>query len=344
MQILRVAALAVVLLIPAIAQNAPASDGAQQFATLGDLKLQNGTVIRDCSIGYRIFGHRNSDSSNVLLFPTWADGRTGDLLDLIGPGKLADSSKYFVVAIDALGNGISSSPSNSRTQPRMQFPHYAIRDMVESQHQLLIQVLHISHLHAVIGISMGGMQTFQWAVTYPGFMDKAISLVGSPRLAAYDLLLLQTRIDAIEQNPVWKDGNYTHQPVPREADEIAQLALTTPEHYNRENSREKFLAALKEPFGSGFDTNDRLRQEQAMMALDVSASFGGYMERAAAAVEAAMLIIVNARDHMVSPGPALEFAELKQARTLVLDNDCGHLGPDCDMPKVSAAVAEFLDK
>ncbi len=88
--------------------------------------------------------------------------------------------------------------------------------MVESQHQLLTRVLHINHLHAVIGISMGGMQTFQWAVAYPGFMDKAIPLVGSPRLAPYDLLLLQTWVDAIE--PVWKHGDYTEQPVPREAE------------------------------------------------------------------------------------------------------------------------------
>ena len=255
-----------------------------------------------------------------------------------------DSSKYFVIAVDALGNGVSSSPSNSHAQPRMQFPRYSILDMVESQHQLFTRVLHINHVHAVIGISMGGMQTFQWAVAYPGFMDKAISLVGSPRLAPYNLLLLQARVDAIEQNPVWKHGDYTEQPVPREADEIAQLMLTTPEHYNRENTREKFFAALKEPVSSGFDTNDRIRQEQAMMDLDVSATFDGSVERAAAAVKADMLIIVSAHDHMVSPGPALEFARLRHARTLVLENDCGHLGPDCDMPKVRAAVAEFMEK
>jgi homoserine O-acetyltransferase/O-succinyltransferase len=343
MQIVRVVVAAIVLLIAAHAQET-SNSGAQQFAILGDLKLQNGKVIRDCTIGYRTFGHRNSDSSNVVLFPTWADGRTSDLVDLIGPGKLVDSSKYFVIAVDALGNGVSSSPSNSQAQPRMQFPRYAIRDMVESQHQLLTHVLHINHLHAVIGISMGGMQTFQWTVAYPGFLYNAISLVGSPRLAPYDLLVLQTRIDAIEQNPVWKDGDYTQQPVPREADEIAQLALTTPEHYNRENTREKFFAALKEPVSSGFDTNDRIRQEQAMMDLDVSATFDGSMERAAAAVKADMLIIVSAHDHMVNPGPALEFAKLKHARTLVLENDCGHLGPGCDMPKVSAAVAEVLGK
>ena len=279
-----------------------------------------------------------------MLFPTWFGGRTQDLVELIGPGKLVDSTRYFVVAVDALGDGVSSSPSNSQAQPRMQFPQFSIRDMVESQHQLLTRVFHLTHVHAVMGISMGGMQTFQWAVAYPDFMDKAIPIVGSPRLAPYDLLLWQTMIDAVEQNPLWKNGNYTQQPVPQEVEHISDLALSTPEHYNQEMTREKFFASLKQPADTHFDSNDRIRQAQAMMGLDVSALFGGSMAKAAAAVKAPMLIIVDAHDHMVTPGPALDFAKLKGAQTLVLQNDCGHLGPGCDGPKVSAAVAEFLGK
>jgi homoserine O-acetyltransferase len=331
------------LLVTASAQAAPAA-GTQQFANLGNLKLQNGEVIRDCRLGYRTFGQLNDDKSNAVLFPTWFTGRTKDLLELIGPGKLVDSTKYFVVAVDALGDGVSCSPSNSQAQPHMNFPQFGIRDMVESQHRLLIEVLHLTHVHAVMGISMGGMQTFQWAVAYPDFMDKAIPIVGSPRLAPYDLLLWQTMIDAIEQNPLWKDGNYTQQPVPREVEHISDLALSTPEHYNQAMTREKFLASLKKPAENTFDANDRIRQAQAMMGLDVSAPFGGSMEKAAAAVKAPMLIIVDAHDHMVTPGPALDFAKLKGAQTLVLENDCGHLGPDCDQAKVSAAIADFLEK
>jgi homoserine O-acetyltransferase len=332
-----------VLLMAASAQ-APAAAGTQQLANLGNLKLQNGEVIRDCRLGYRTFGQLNDDKSNAVLFPTWFTGRTKDLVELIGPGKLVDSTKYFVVAVDALGDGVSCSPSNSQAQPRMKFPQFGIRDMVESEHELLTRVLHLTHLHAVMGISMGGMQTFQWAVAYPDFMDKAIPIVGSPRLAPYDLLLWQTMIDAIEQNPLWKGGDYIQQPVPGEVEQISQLALSTPEHYNQEMTREKFFASLKKPAENTFDANDRIRQAQAMMGLDVSAPFGGSMEKAAAAVKAPMLIIVDAHDHMVTPGPALDFAKLKAAQTLVLQNDCGHLGPGCEQGKVGAAIAEFLGK
>lgn len=343
MKTLRLTALALVLSFTATAQTPPVP-GAQQFANIGNLKLQNGQVIRDCRLGYRTFGQLNDDKSNAVLFPTWFGGRTAELVGLIGPGKLVDSTKYFVVAVDALGDGVSCSPSNSQAQPRMKFPQFGIRDMVESQHELLTRVLHLMHVHAVMGISMGGMQTFQWAVAYPDFMNKAIPIVGSPRLAPYDLLLWQTMIDAIEQNPLWKDGNYQEQPVPREVEQISDLALSTPEHYNQEMTREKFFDSLKKPADTHFDSNDRIRQAQAMMGLDVSAPFGGSMEKAAAAVKAPMLIIVDAHDHMVTPGPALDFAKLKSAQTLVLENDCGHLGPGCDQGKVSAAIAEFLEK
>ena len=94
----------------------------------------------------------------------------------------------------------------------MKFPKFGIRDMVVSQHQLLTQVLHIDHLKAVMGISMGGMQTFQWIVSYPDFVDKAIPIVGSPRLAAFDLMLWKAENDAIMGDPAWKNGEYTDQP------------------------------------------------------------------------------------------------------------------------------------
>src|SRR5258708_32064794 len=204
----------------------------QRFAQLGDCKVESGEVIRDCRIGYRTFGKLNDDKSNAILFPTWASGTTEQLQSNIGAGKLVDDSKYFVIAIDALSNGVSSSPSNSKLQPRMSFPKVTIRDMVNTQHEVLTRVLHLNHLQAVIGISMGGMQTFQWMVSFPDFMDKAIPIVGSPQLAPYDLILWQAQVDAIMNDRGWNNGNYSRNPA-RSADaQFGALLLTTPDNYN----------------------------------------------------------------------------------------------------------------
>ena len=83
-------------------------------------------------------------------------------------------------------------------------------------------------MKAVTGVSMGGMQTFQWMVSYPDFMDKAIPIVGSPQLAAYDLLHWQTQISAIMNDPGWMNGNYSKNPAREFEYEIGALILTTP--------------------------------------------------------------------------------------------------------------------
>src|SRR5258708_31223527 len=101
----------------------------QRFAQLGDCKVESGEVIRDCRIGYRTFGKLNNDKSNAILFPTWAGGTSEQAKSNFGPGRLIDTDKYYVIAVDALSNGVSSSPSNSKLQARMNFPKFTFRDL-----------------------------------------------------------------------------------------------------------------------------------------------------------------------------------------------------------------------
>jgi homoserine O-acetyltransferase len=316
----------------------------QQFANIGDLKLQNGRVIRNCRIGYRTFGKLNADKSNVVVFPTWAGGTSEQLQSSIGPGRLVDSTTYFVVAIDALSNGVSSSPSNSRLQPRMRFPQFTLRDTVESQHVLLTTVLKIDHVKAIVGISMGGMQAFQWLVSYPDFMDKAVPIVGSPRLAPYDLLLWQAQIEALMRDRDWRGGNYSANPARALDFAFGELLLTSPPDYNKRKRREEVLADLEKARHDrkSFDANDKIRQTQAMMQLDVSRDFGGSLERAAQAVKAKVFVVVSRFDHVVTPGPAIEFGSLLGAKILNLESECGHLATVCESNRLNKAVADFL--
>jgi homoserine O-acetyltransferase len=332
-------------LIVVQAQEPVPNDGQQKFAALGDFTLVSGEVLHECRIGYRTFGQLNADHSNVILLPTWANGTTAQLQGNVGPGKLADSSKYFVVLVDALANGVSSSPSNSRLQPRMKFPRITIRDMVNSQYRLLTHELGIRHLKAVMGISMGGMQTFQWIVSYPDFMDKAIPIAGSPRLAPYDLVLWKTEIDAIKNDPAWNSGDYTENPAGLQLAEIGALVGKTPNRFNQETTRAQVLLTLdRDAHKPGPDANNHIRQMEAMMALDVSDVFNGSMEKAAAVVKAKVLVIVGTYDHVVTPVPAADFAKLLGAELLEFSSDCGHQTPACEEKAAAQRVADFLSR
>lgn len=309
---------------------------------IGDLPLESGEVIKDCQVEYRVIGAANADKSNVVVWATWFSGITKDLVPLVGPGRFVDSTRYQVVLVGALANGVSSSPSNSLQQPRARFPTIAVRDMVESQHRLLTGVLGLTHVHAVMGISMGGMQTFQWGVTYPEFMDRLIPIVGSPRLAPYDLLLWQANVDAIEQSPEFAGGNYRSQPVLSVVQQLADLHLTSADNYNQGVTREQVLNGHDKLSPPRFDANDRLRQLRAMLGHDVSQSFGGSLDAAVKAVKAKLLVVVNERDAMVTPGPALDFAKRARAATLILKGDCGHRSTSCEEKAISARLALFL--
>ena len=115
--------LSLVIVVPAHGQ------AELHMASLGDFRLESGEVIRDCQIGYRTLGQLDAKKSNAILFPTWFTGTTNQLLDLVGAGKLVDSTKYYVILADAIGDGVSTSPSNSAAQPHMKFPKFTIRDM-----------------------------------------------------------------------------------------------------------------------------------------------------------------------------------------------------------------------
>jgi homoserine O-acetyltransferase len=322
------------------------AEGTQRFAKLGDLKLQSGGALHEFKVGYRTLGKLNAEKSNAILWPTWLGGTSEQLLQFIGPGKVVDSGKYFVVLVDAIGNGVTTSPSNSKTQPLMKFPQFTIRDMVEAEHRLATEVLHLMHLRAVIGVSMGGMQTFTWALAYPDFMDLVIPIMGSPQSTSYDKLLWTAQIDAIELDPAWNHGNPTGQLTRGFAisEEIGQMNITSPAYllaHTETKDFDAYLAELKKNAkGDGGIASNQIRQRQAIMALDIPKELGVTLGEAAKKVRAKLLVIVSPQDHLVNPAPAIEFAAAVSAPVVTLSSTCGHLANSCI--SVGPAVARFL--
>lgn len=320
------------------------ADSEQRFADLGDLPLESDEILQDARIGYRIAGTLNADKSNILVFPTWFTGSSGDLIQygLVGPGMLADTDRYYVIVIDSLANGVSSSPSNSQKQAGAGFPSISIDDMVTSQHLLLTQHLGIEHVRAVMGVSMGGMQAFQWMGQYPGFMDKAIPIDGSPRMTSYDLLQWHTHLQTIE---MLQTADVSNRDITRQLAALNLLTLWTPEYFVENIPPEKLpeMIAESEQGYASLDANDYAAQMRAMKGHDVYAQDTtgqpGYVE----SVRADVLVVGVAQDHMVNPVPGKKLAATLNARHLEVQSNCGHIGSSCESASVIAAVHAFLE-
>ncbi|UCC71948.1 MAG: alpha/beta fold hydrolase [Gemmatimonadota bacterium] len=316
------------------------AQGGLQVAELGECPLESGAVIQNCRVAYRTFGRLDSARSNAVLFTTQFTGTSAQIAGYVGADGLVDTTKHFVIAVDAFGNGVSSSPSNSTAQPGAGFPRIAIRDMVAAQYRLVTEVLGLPSLHAVMGISMGGMQAFEWAVSHPGFAAKVIPIAGSPRLAAYDIVLWETALRILA----------TYEESGSVAASAALFGLSflvgnSPDYHARTTPRDSLPGILGRLDGMPLPVpiaRNLATQIHAMIDHNVAAPHDDSLERAAARVRADLLVIVTVRDHVVTPGPALEFAELLGAEPLVLTSDCGHNGLRCDAEQLEQAVQRFL--
>lgn len=312
----------------------------QKTGEIGNLKLVNGGQITDCKVGYRIIGKMNDEKSNIIVYPTWFSGKSESLVSL--SARLFDTTKYCIIAIDALGNGISSSPSNTEFVRNAAFPEFSVKDMVNSQYQLLTKVLGIGHIFGIIGGSMGGMQVFQWVVSYPGYMDKAIAYVGSPELTSFDLMLWRAQILAIEQ---WEKDGGSRDDLSDLVCVIHNLLITTPENKNEKvppGEFDKYLSDLQGDFRKRFEPYDWKSQLTAMTRHDIS--INGSLQSAAESIKASFLIIVGSQDLIVNPVPALKFAEKYNFRKYVFENNCGHLSPGCEFDTFRDVIRNFLDE
>lgn len=326
--------LAVVCLAAAILPASAAETGGtpppQQFANIGDFRLDSGEVIRNCRIGYRAAGNLAADQSNVIVVTTWFGGTSEGLLGWVGEGKLFDTSKFHVIIIDALGDGVSSSPSNSAGQPREKFPQFTMRDMVRSQHELLTRELKLDHVYAVAGLSMGGMQVFQWIASYPDFVQKAVAIVGSPKLTSYDILLWQTELDTIRLMHGSPDSM-------RIMAGMNDLQLHTPEWvagnvHDVKKAMDDHAKAL-----ARLDPFDYMSDLRAMISQDIDPDFHPPLKPK-------MLIVVSLQDHMVNPAPAREFARVNGTELVTLSGDCGHLATSCERDVLMREVQRFLQR
>ena len=196
-------------------QLAPEGQLSQQ--PIGDIRTEAGAVIPDVTIAYHRWGEyeENADgSTNVVLIEhaLTGDSNAADWwCDLVGPSKAIDTDLYCVICTNVLG-GCNGSTGPSSPHPDggfwgSRFPATDIRDQVKAEKQFL-DTIGITRIKAVLGGSMGGARTLEWAAMFPGVVDAAAVLAVSARASAWQIGIQSAQIMAIENDHHWHEGNY----------------------------------------------------------------------------------------------------------------------------------------
>jgi homoserine O-acetyltransferase/O-succinyltransferase len=180
---------------------------------LGEVVLQGGATLRDAKLAYKTYGQLNGDKTNAIVYPTWYSGRHWDNEWLIGEGMALDPANYFIIVPNLLGNGLSSSPSN--TPPpydKARFPNVTFWDQVQQQYRLVTEKFGIETLPLVTGWSMGAGQTYQWAVSFPDMVQRACPFCGSSKTSEHNIVFLEGVKAALTADDAFRGGWYEEKP------------------------------------------------------------------------------------------------------------------------------------
>jgi homoserine O-acetyltransferase/O-succinyltransferase len=270
-----------------------------------DFRFRDEEALPELRLHYVTLGspHRNpsNEIDNAILLLHSTGGDTTEFFGpefsepLFGAGKAFDLAKFYIIIPDAIGHGKSSKPSDGL---RAHFPHYDYEDMVTAQYRLVTQKLGVSHLRLVMGLSMGGMHTWLWGERYADMMDTLMPISALPvEIAGRNRLWRRMVIDAIRDDPEWKNGDYEQEPhgyariVP-----LIAMMVSSPvrlyEKYPTRASADAFYEHLLQ-VGTTRDANDRLYQYDASRNYNPTADLDK--------IKAKLLLIVFADDQINSP-------------------------------------------
>jgi homoserine O-acetyltransferase len=273
----------------------------------------------------------------------WWDG-------LIGPGKAIDTDRHFVVSSNMLGSSFGSTAPRS-TNPKTgkpygpDFPDITLRDIVGAQ-KTLLEGLGVRHLVAVAGPSFGGYQTFQWAVTYPSFMNGAVVVVSAPKGSGGDAAV-KTMQDRLATDPNWSGGwYYDHGGI---FPTMLKLRVETLERYGQNEvlartipdpaQRAERIRQLADAWARQFDPNSLITLRKASVKFDAARDFGK--------IRAKVLYVLSRTDKLFPPSIAPDVMDKLgragvDAKYFEIDTDMGHSASGPEWAKWSPTLKEFI--
>ncbi|HUH64916.1 MAG TPA: homoserine O-acetyltransferase [Syntrophales bacterium] len=354
----------------------------------------SGKKIAPVRIGYETYGKLSPKKDNVILVCHHFSGTShaagkyaaseklpGYWDTVIGPGKPFDTDKYFIISTDTLCNINTKDPMVTTTGPAsinpatgkpygMSFPVITIRDMVRIQYEL-IKSLGINKLKCVTGASMGGIQTLEWATSYPDVVEKAIPVIGTPKAYAWTVAWVKMWADAVMLDPKWNNGDYYGKEEPVDGVAYSLKAITliarspwwAESAFNRKPADPKKdpAAAMNNKYliedyldkaGAGraksADGNSIIYLCKANALHDIGFGYGSY-EDALKRIKAKVLTLPSKTDILIYPYNSAEFAEALNkaggdASLFEIPTFEGHIGGISDIQKAGSTIKAFLEK
>jgi homoserine O-acetyltransferase len=327
-----------------------------------NFKTEHGATLPEAKIVYGTYGKLNAAGDNAVLLPSHYMATFKGYEWLIGPGKALDPEKLFIISTELFGNGRSSSPSNTPEPlhgPR--FPQMTIRDNVNAVHQLLSEQLQVRHLRSVIGFSMGAQQAFQWAVSYPDFMDGIVATAGTAKTYGHGIVRLEGQIAALTADGNFKEGDYTAPPEKGlQAFAVVWTGwLFSQEWWRREMWRidapsditlAKVIEKFRTKFIPGADANDLILQMRTWEAHDIGGTqpFNGDVEAALKSIKVPVLYMPSETDlYFPVTDAKYEAAFIAKGMLLPIPSLWGHPAGAAASPEdaafLNSHVAAFLN-
>jgi homoserine O-acetyltransferase len=342
----------------------PEYHGEYDLISIGRLDLEEGGSIPDCQLAVTTWGELNEARDNAILITTWYSGTHQIWREVyVGPDHALNPDQYFIVAINQIGNGLSTSPHNAAGPnadlAMSNFPNVHIGDDVVAQERLLREYFGIEKLALVVGGSMGAQQTYEWAVRFPDKVERAAPIAGTASNTPHDFLYGKALREQIQSDSGWNGGEYesnaeVEDGLKRHAHIWAIMGFST-EFWKQEvwrglefESKEAFLDGFLEPYFTAMDPNDLLTMAWKWQRGDVTRHTGGDLEAALGRITAKTFVIPIDEDMFFPPRDCeAEQSLVPDSELRIVEDIGGHLGlfgiAPTYMPQIDQHLGDLLD-
>jgi homoserine O-acetyltransferase len=315
---------------------------------LGRFELASGSNLPSARLAYQTHGELNGAGDNCVLLPSYYTGTHASYEPWIGPGRLLDPSRWFIVAVNMFGNGLSTSPSNAAPALRgAAFPKITVADNVIAQHRLLTS-LGVQHIRMIAGWSMGALQAYEWAVRYPGMVASILPIAGAAKCSPHNFIFLEGVKAALQADPAYNQGRYRNQPLHglRAFGTVYAGWAYSQEFFRNGTYRDLGYESLNQLLSSWaadheqMDANNLLAMLDTWQQADVATTARGGFENALRQVEARCIVMPSTTDlYFPVEDSRAETDLLPNAELRPIESGLGHLA---GRPGIRAAETEQI--